>query len=139
MRSILSPFSTALILLFVCLAAPFYVKGQTDTTLLNPVVQNIEVFDPLKYPLKAIRKKIEGAVVVEVEVDSTGSYLAHNFRSSPGEILSNAIDPFIPQLVFVPAEKAGKKVAGLTEISVIFSIESRIPIRTEITFRFRKR
>lgn len=132
-------------LLFLLLIPFFFGKKlqaqetRIDSSHVVPVITNIEHFDPLKYPLKAIRKKIEGAVKVEIEVDSTGKYVSHNFLSSPGEVLNDAVAPFLPGLEFLPGEKNGRKVSDLATIEIIFSIERRVPIRTEIAFRFTKR
>ncbi|MEM7658764.1 MAG: hypothetical protein AAF399_21750, partial [Bacteroidota bacterium] len=45
---------------------PLLAQGQEE---LPPRIKNIRVMDPLKYPGKAIRKKIDGMVKVEIEVD----------------------------------------------------------------------
>ncbi|MEM7373321.1 MAG: energy transducer TonB [Bacteroidota bacterium] len=107
-----------------------------DNSSLPPRVKNITVLDPLKYPSKAIRKGIKGLVKVEIEVDDAGKYVAHNIVESAHDMLAQEVEPFIPQLMFHPAEKEGEAVKGLAILSLRFSIQRKVPPKTEITIRF---
>jgi TonB family protein len=117
-------------------------RGATETIVkrelpvIAPKAQNIEILDPLKYPLKAVRKKIEGKVVVDIEVDENGSYQAHNITESADDILAEAVDPYMHKLIFHPAMQGEEAVPGVARIKIVFSIQSRIPIKTEITIKF---
>lgn len=126
--------------LFFCLLAFIFIGQLTlfaqNTSPLPPRVKNISVLDPMKYPAKAIRKGIEGIVKVEIEVDPEGQYVAHNIVESADELLSQTLDPFIPQMEFSPAEKDGKAVKGLAILSVRFNIQRKVPPKTEMTIRF---
>ncbi|MEO1451325.1 MAG: energy transducer TonB [Bacteroidota bacterium] len=127
------------IVFFFFVSLPLAGFSQADSTYQPPVLTNVEHFDPLKYPLKAVRKKIEGVVKIEIQVDEAGKYVSHNIISTPGEVLSATVEPFLPGLNFLPAMQGDHPAAGIAVLDIIFGIESRIPIRTEITFRFQKR
>ena len=111
-------------------------KVKREGPVIAPKAQNIEILDPLKYPLKAVRKKIEGSVVVDIEVDGNGSYVGHNIVESADDVLAEAVDPFMSKLIFHPGMQNEEPVPGIARIKVIFSIQSRVPIKTEITIKF---
>ncbi|MEZ4828876.1 MAG: TonB family protein [Bacteroidia bacterium] len=134
-------------LLPVLLFFPVILFSQTETPEMRkaegpgldftkPKIRNIDVLDPVKYPLKAVSKKIEGVVRVEVEVDETGKNVAYNIVESADSLLSAAVEPYIPQLKFEPARRGEEPVPAITEISVIFTIEKRVPIKTEIRVKY---
>lgn len=129
-------------LLRVCWIGIFYLSsayllGQSSTDL-PPRVSNITVLDPLSYPGKAIRKGIEGAVKIEIEVNETGEYVAHNIVESAHDILSERVDPFMSQLTFHPATKGQEEVSGLAVLEIRFRIERKVPPKTEIAIKFLK-
>lgn len=128
---------------FLLLPVMFFAQTETpemrkteDLPFTKPKIKNIDALDPVKYPLKAVTKKIEGTVRVEVEVDETGQYVAHNIVESADSLLSAAVDPHISQLKFEPARKGEAAVAAVMEVSVVFIIEKRVPIKTEIRVKY---
>ncbi|MEL6671836.1 MAG: energy transducer TonB [Bacteroidota bacterium] len=102
------------------------------TDVQAPRVSNVEVFDPLTYPAKAIRKGWAGAVKVEVSVDESGKYVSHKVISSPHALLQEAVEPFLPSLQFEPGQAEGKPAAMVKEITFTFSIMRKLPPKTEI-------
>ncbi|GAB4416133.1 MAG: hypothetical protein OHK0039_25330 [Bacteroidia bacterium] len=121
-----------LLSLLLLLAAPL--AAQDDTAA--PKLKNHETLDPLKYPGKALRQSAEGTVVLEVEVDEQGRYLAHNFVSSASPLLDAAIEPYAPLLAFYPARQQGVAVPGIARIQFIFEIEKKVPRKTSITIKY---
>ncbi|MEZ4774165.1 MAG: TonB family protein [Bacteroidia bacterium] len=109
---------------------------ESELPFTKPKIKNIDALDPVKYPLKAVSRKIEGAVRVEVEVDEAGKYVAHNIVESADSLLSAAVDPYISQLKFEPARRGELAVPAVMELSVIFNIEKRVPIKTEIRVKY---
>lgn len=103
---------------------------------IAPKLRNYEALDPVKYPGKAIRQELQGTVVVEISVDAEGRYLSHNVRETPGDLLSEAVTPYLPELAFYPAQQDGQAVPGLATLRVTFTIERKFPRRTEIAVRF---
>ena len=132
MKIITLLFSACLLLFSFSAFAPSPDSAQE----IPPRIKNVDVLDPLKYPLKAVRKKIDGLVKVEVEVDESGAYVAHNVVESASEILAEAIEPFVPQLKFYPAEVDGKASSGIAILEVRFEVVRRVPIKTEISIKF---
>ncbi|MDX2247703.1 MAG: TonB family protein [Bacteroidia bacterium] len=127
---------------FLLLTCLFFFKqafSQTETaepTFTPPKIKNIDVLDPVKYPLKAVTKKIEGTVKVEIEVDTTGKYVAHNIVESADSLLSAAVDPYIPQLKFAPALRGENPASAVVVIEIVFTIEKRVPLKTEIRVKY---
>lgn len=128
------------LLLVVCWMGILFLSKNSllaqSTSDLPPRVSNITVLDPLSYPGKAIRKGIEGPVEIEIEVNAKGEYVAHNIVESAHDILSEQVEPFMSQLTFHPATKGNKNIAGLAILQITFTIERKIPPRTEIRIRF---
>lgn len=107
-----------------------------DAAITKAKVLNIEVLDEVKYPLKAVTKKISGTVKVEIEVDEEGNYQAHNIVQSPDPVLTEAVDQYISGLKFRPAMQGEENITSVTEISFIFSIIKRLPVKTDIRIIF---
>lgn len=112
-------------------------QAQTERLAFTPAkITFIEALDPLKYPGKAIRKGIEGTVSIEIRVDSLGAYHSHRIVSSPHELLTEAVAPYIPQLKFRPALEGEVPISSTKELQIIFSIQRKLPPKTTIDVRY---
>lgn len=61
------------------------------------------VVQVIGYPRKAVRKNIQGQVIVRIMVDESGQYLKHQIIRPVHPILDEAIEAELPSLRFTPA------------------------------------
>lgn len=74
-----------------------------------------------EYPQEAFVKKVQGVVYLEILIDSNGRVVrARVTRSVP--LLDDAAVAAVRQWVFVPAVKAGQRVATLAMAPVTFTL-----------------
>jgi protein TonB len=127
------------ILLVLCFCS---IRAQTDTAKLittdSAVYFNPEIkaefsggqngwfhylLKNLRYPDKAVRKNIQGTVITQFMVDSTG--LAHdaNAISGPEELRAETIR-LVQNVLWVPAVNAGKKVNSWKTQSITYKLEN---------------
>ncbi len=78
------------------------------------------------YPAEARKKGMEGRVVVEFLITTTGKAYITNLKASVHPSLDNEIMYAIKNTTFEPGTLNGKRVNVLTSIPVIFSLGSRI-------------
>ena len=81
------------------------------------------VYKPsLNYPNEAKKAKIEGLVVVSMQVMEDGSITDIEILKGSHEILNNAAIEYVKKLKFRPAEKNGKPVASNFNFPVNFKL-----------------
>ncbi|MEZ4773648.1 MAG: caspase family protein [Bacteroidia bacterium] len=67
--------------------------------------------DPLEpFPKKGDTKKIKVSVIVRILVDDHGNYVRHRVINDGHPIVSKAIVPHLPKLIFTPAIQHGKPI-----------------------------
>ena len=77
----------------------------------------------LTYPKKAIRKKIQGTVVLQFIVDRDGTVSDIEAISGPEELQQGAIDVLKKTPNWIPAIQGGKKVKSYKKQPIVFRIE----------------
>ena len=89
-----------------------------------PFVQGAPVREQpdIAYPAEALRRKLNGVVVVAVLVDEEGVPLRHRVLSAdPPLIFDAVVRQAIPQFLFKPVERGGKRVAFETHLTLKFA------------------
>lgn len=71
---------------------------------IEPVPLNMEeVQSQIGYPIAANKKRIQGKVVLQIQIDERGNYLKHSVLKNPHAILTDAVVAKIHLLRFSPA------------------------------------
>ena len=78
----------------------------------------------LKYPEALRSAKVEGEVLAQFVVDSTGRYEAASFKvlKSSHDLFTQVVRDALPQMQFTPAEVGGAKVRQLVQQPFTFSL-----------------
>lgn len=76
----------------------------------------------IKYPELAIKRQIQGTVLVNVTVDQSGTAIQCDIKKSVDPILDEAAVETIYNSRFIPATHSGKKVSSTVAIPVKFII-----------------
>jgi protein TonB len=80
---------------------------------------------PPRYPFAARRRGLEGRLVLRVRVSAAGDAESVSvIRSSGYRVLDMAAVRAIEKWHFLPADRAGKAVAGLIDVPVTFQLEN---------------
>ena len=101
----------------------------------EPIPLNLsEIVAHISYPPKAVQAGIEGLVQVMVQVDSYGNYVNHEVVRSPHPLLSEAVNTYLPCLMFSPAVHEDMPVEAWRGIPFKFSITPMaLPTQTNKT------
>jgi protein TonB len=77
----------------------------------------------LTYPKKAVRKKVQGTVVLQFIVDRDGTVSDIEAISGPEELQQGAIDVLKKTPNWIPATQGGRKVKSYKKQPIVFRIE----------------
>ena len=77
----------------------------------------------ITYPKKAVRKKIQGTVVLQFIVDRDGTVSDIEAISGPEELQQGAIDVLKKTPNWIPATQGGRKVKSYKKQPIVFRIE----------------
>ena len=90
----------------------------------EPVTLNMgQVSQIIGYPKKAIRKEIEGSVVIRVLMDEEGKYITHFVLFEGHPILSKAVEKGISYLKCEPAILDGKPTKFWLNVPFNFALK----------------
>jgi|GEM_PF-2348920 len=84
-----------------------------------------EVAQAIGYPEEAIKKGINGMVVVRILVDKEGNYVKHKIIKSPNPIFDKPVDKHVKDLKFTPAIQKGQKVSFWVNVPFRFQLEEK--------------
>lgn len=87
------------------------------------------VAQTMKYPLEALKRNIRGRVVVQFEVDTTGSVTSVQILRSPAPILSAEVERVLglaPR--WTPGIRGGQPVSATFTIPIDFNVTSSKPL-----------
>jgi protein TonB len=108
---------TIVLLAIVVLLTPIIARSQDTSRVNSPLQQH------LVYPGKAVRKKIEGTVVVQFIVDKDGS--VYDMKALTGDPLLQdaALKAMANTPRWVPAMQDGRKVKSYKKQPIIFKLQ----------------
>ena len=92
----------------------------------TPVTTDVEsrLLNPPRYPAHAVEQRIEGKVVLVVDVDASGQVRDVEVESSePAGVFEEAAVEAARKWVFNPATKDGRRVPGRTRVPVTFAMD----------------
>lgn len=84
----------------------------------------VAIYKNIKYPELAIKRQIQGTVLVNVTVDQSGNAIRCDIVNSVDRILDEAAVETIYNSKFIPATHQGKKVTSTVAIPVKFRIKN---------------
>lgn len=84
----------------------------------------IAIYKNIKYPDMAIKRQIQGTVLVNVTVDQNGNAIRCDIAKSVDTILDEAAVETIYNSKFIPASHQGKKVTSTVAIPVKFRLKN---------------
>lgn len=99
--------------------------GYKDFVFLDkePAPVNMEEVKKLMgYPPLALEARIEGKVVVRVQVSTAGEYVKHVVISDPHPILTNEVAKYLKKIQFTPGIQAGKPIKVWVTIPFEFKL-----------------
>ncbi|MDC7124350.1 MAG: TonB family protein, partial [Spirochaetales bacterium] len=76
----------------------------------------------LQYPIQAKKRKIEGTVIIEADIDSKGILRKINIAKSAGFGFDEAASKMISESTFKPAYSEGKPVAVRMRFTIVFKL-----------------
>jgi TonB family protein len=79
------------------------------------------------YPREAVKRGIEGRVVVRISIDTEGAVAAVAVRQSPHEILSDAVEAAVKQWKYRPATKDGRPTPSTVRLEVDYNLKDADP------------
>ncbi len=82
-----------------------------------------EVTGKIVYPSRAIEEGLEGLVQVMVQVDRFGNYVDHKVARSSHPLLTDAVEVFLPCLIFSPGIQGETAVSAWKAIPFRFSLK----------------
>lgn len=83
----------------------------------------LEKIDPA-YPPTAVKKGLEGTVILLLEIDENGNLAGSEIvRSSGHRLLDKAALRAAEKCTFMPGKKGGKAVSGSVKAEIIFELE----------------
>ena len=79
---------------------------------------------PPRYPDMLRSANVEGEVLAQFVVDTTGRYEAGSFKvlKSSHDLFTNAVKAALQNMNFYPAEVGGRKVKQLVQMPFVFSL-----------------
>jgi len=90
----------------------------------GPWPRLIKKVNPI-YPAEAVKKKIEGTVIMEATIDKKGLVTTGRIIKSPDPLLADAAMAAVKQWVYKPYIKNGKAMSVIFTVSVTFSLNKK--------------
>ena len=93
--------------------------GRAAEALLPPGLNR-----PPEYPALALRRRLEGDVLLRIRVDAAGGCAGVEIVQSSGHLLlDRAAREAVTRWSFIPATREGRPVPGLLEVQILFRLE----------------
>jgi hypothetical protein len=109
-------------------SAPYRLEAETNREMSfpesGPVPINLaDVEAAIEYPRQAIEAGFEGILTVSILVDETGQYAGHAWLTPGPSYLSEALDPYLDSILFLPARLRGQAVVARVVIPFRFRLK----------------
>lgn len=111
----------------VCLGAAAPALGQGAIIRADKAQAPIRISAPIsRYPDELWRAQIQGTVIVEARIDSTGQVEAASLRivESPDPRFNQAAKDYVAKSRYRPGRAGGKRVAMVVRVPVLFDLRA---------------
>lgn len=118
----------------VCLAAAGPALGQEHRAVGGAIILADKAQAPIRisapitrYPDELWRARVQGTVIVEARIDSTGRVEAGSLRivESPDPRFDQAAKDYVAKSRYRPGRAGGKRVAMVVRVPVLFDLNAR--------------